>query len=183
MSNPLVDALAYVRQDFASGGIHTSPEVRMLMYSLCVGLRAKEVLELGFDQGYTTMALAASGAHVVGVDIAMTDLARTMVSGYPNCELVREEAEHFLVQAQDNFYDLVFVDDHHREDHVRSEAEMLRNKIKPGGIIVFHDVLFHSYIWTIIESVYSDWQKICLPCISLMLTDRDMGLGLVRRPL
>lgn len=182
---------AFVQNDIVSGGMHTAPEARLLLYALCVSLGAKEVLELGFDAGWTTEVLAKSGAHVTAIDNnseypKTTALARARLASYTNCDLLETDAIEFLIATPDDFYDFIFIDDSHEFMHVTVEAYIARLKIKSGGIIAFHDTNIHR-IWQVIEEVFRDWQRINLPAWSPQYSradsGSDFGLGIVRRPL
>jgi hypothetical protein len=45
-----------------------------------------------------------------------------------------------IAAAPDKYWDLCWLDDDHQEFHVRSELTALWPKMKPGGLIVGHDV-------------------------------------------
>jgi predicted O-methyltransferase YrrM len=167
-----------------SGGIHTAPEARLILFALAVGIRAKDILELGSDAGATTLALSMSGAQVTGVDNRseypdVKPTAEAQVAPYPNCKIVYKDALEFLRESPDNAYDLIFVDDDHKMDHVREEAIEVRRVLRAGGFVAFHDTVIHN-LWQVIEEVYPDWQRINLPAISPS-AGSDYGIGLVRK--
>lgn len=172
-------------QTHFTGGVHTPPETRLLLYSLAVSMRAKRVLELGYDAGYTLMAMAMSGAECVGVENygdtgAAKGIAEEMLAEYDNVTLVNQEATAFLEAQPDESFDLIFVDDSHDYHHVAIEINNIRRILTPSGIAVFHDVI-ECGLWVLIERDFSDWQRIMLPAIS-PYENRDFGIGVVRKP-
>jgi len=178
--------LSRMRQS-GSGGGHTAPESRILMYALAVSLRARIVVELGYDQGTTTEALAWSGAHVIGIDSRMvggaSDYAVRLLRSYPNVTLLSCNAMTFLKTREDGSTDMVFIDDSHNSLHVTNEAKEVRRILRPGGVAVFHDTVYHP-LWAVIEEAFPDWQRINLPARSPYkgMDECDMGLGVVRKP-
>lgn len=172
-------------QEHFTGGVHTPPETRLLLYSLAVAMRAKRVLELGYDAGYTLLALAMSGAECVGVENysdtgAARGMAESLLADYSNVTLINQEAIAFLEAQADESFDLIFVDDSHNHNHVAIEINNIRRILAPGGIAVFHDVIERN-LWTLIERDFANWQRIMLPAISPH-TRTDFGIGVVRKP-
>ena len=169
-----------------TGGIHTPPECRLLMYALAKAARANMIVETGYDAGYTTMALAETGAEVWAVDnlseYAIADVfARPLLAPYPKVTLHLSDALVFIKGLEDESVDLIFVDDNHDYDHVEKEAIEVKRILRPGGIALFHDVLEYEKIGKVIFEVFSEWQVMMLPCVSPVF-QRDFGLGLVRKP-
>ena len=189
MLKAALDFLTQVEPE--SGAIHTPPEMRLMLYALAVSLNAECILELGFDAGYTTLALAESGAVVIGVDDSseypeVKASAAKLLAAYPNVALVNTDAVAFLRGSNDEFYDLIFVDDDHRAEHVAQEAWLIRAKLRQGGIAAFHDTNIHS-LWKVVEMIFSDWEKINLPAWTPQEDRLDQrhnyGLALVRKPI
>ena len=172
----------FKQSDIVSGGSHTPPETRYLLYSLAVSIRAKDILETGYDAGHTTEALCKTGANVVGVDDLSeypetNALATQRLAKYENCELLNIDALRFLRCAPGESYDFIFIDDNHSSSHVHEEAKEVKRILRPGGIAVFHDTKYHK-IWWIIMDVFPDWDKIEFPAIS-PIKNEDFGIGIV----
>lgn len=170
-----------------SGGIHVSPETRFLMFSLVVGLRANDVLELGYDAGSTLEALALTGAErVVGVD-NLTEYAYVeseavkRLAPYPNVKMLQREAVEYLNSLPDESVDFVHVDDSHEVDHVFLEAVQLRRVLRPGGIALFHNDGTQG-LWDVLQRAYKDWGWVRLPAVS-PYNGLVPDLGLVRKPM
>jgi predicted O-methyltransferase YrrM len=148
-------------------------------------LRARRIIETGFDAGMTTLILAQSGAMVLAVDDmseypAVKEQAVKRLENYPNVRLVKAKAVALLKREIANSIDLVFVDDDHSQKAVRRTAWEVKRVLRPGGIAAFHDVVY-ARLTPILNRVFDGWQMITLPAISPEL-DIDMGLGLVRKP-
>lgn len=180
--NPVLDAFL---QKVYSGGSHTAPEMRLMLYCLAAALRARDILETGYDAGSTTEVLAWTGARVVGVDDlseypGVDAEARGKMARYGNVELVLGDALEYLRNAPGGSFDLVFVDDGHDPAHVAEEARELRRVLRPGGVAVFHDTV-QCALWGVLEEVFPDWQRVNLPAIS-PVAGTDYGMGIVRKP-
>jgi predicted O-methyltransferase YrrM len=180
----LMNGMEQHTADAHSGGLHTPPELRLLLLCLARMQGAKFIIETGYDAGYTTRALALSGARVVAVDNLteypnVDGAARAMLSGYPNIELLQVDAGELLRTQADGSVDLIFIDDDHRPDHVRVEAKEVRRILRPGGIAVFHDINIAD-LWGVVEEVFDDWDKMRFSASSPE-NNIDYGFGIVRK--
>lgn len=181
----LLEQLTQRKQEH-SGGLWTPPGNRLLLLALALSMNAKDILELGYDSAVTTMALALSGARVTGVDNLSEhplteNVAKTRMRAFPNVTLVNSDALGFLTAANDESYDLIFVDDSHDKYHVALEAIQISRVLRHGGLVAFHDTLSRE-LWDIVDKSYPDvWQRIHFP--SLQENGEDFGLGIFKRPL
>jgi len=179
------------RDEYLSGGSHTAPELRLLLYCLASSIQAKDILELGYDTGVTIEVLACvKGANVIGVDNAsdyagIEGVAEKALKAYKNCRLVVSEAIQYLRATKDNSFDFIFVDDDHEIVHVRDETYEIMRVLRPGGLAVFHDVYFIpgllDSIVNAIREVDASWQRIDLQSPSA-LDGRELGLLIVKKP-
>src|SRR3990167_7818460 len=101
-----------------AGGVNNPPETRLLMCCLIKFIDAKNVLELGYDFGYTTEALALSGANVIGIDnlSEYRDVKPAAIERLSKCEnvtLLEREALDYLKEQEDGAFGFIFVDDNH----------------------------------------------------------------------
>ena len=122
----------------------TEPWVTNLVVALMCSIKAERILETGAFKGYTTKALAGRMAPSATLDYCEIDPERLNVllegvSGIPGV-FGHGDVLDLLVRRPDNFYDFVFLDDDHSEAHVRNELAMVYRKVRPGGLIVLHDV-------------------------------------------
>ena len=182
-------AIERVSQRYVSGGVNTAPEIRLMLCCIAKALRASEVVETGYDAGYTTLALSMSGAHIVSVDNLQEyrdaeQQAKSLLSDIPNIELRNTEALTFLRSLPINSVDLAFVDDMHQDGHVKLEAMELWRILKPGGIGAFHDVKHFGFLPTL-RDVFQGWEYIVLPALSpgwAKAPGVDYGIGLFKKP-
>lgn len=186
--NTLAQLGKLLLQQENSGGIHTSPASRLLLFAILQAIQAKQVLELGFDAGYTTELLALGAEKVVAIDnyIEYPETkvrAEKVLEAYEGCALIRQDALVYLKTLEDSSLDLVFVDDKHEAVHIREEAVEINRVVRLGGFAVFHDVnisLEGGSLGAIVSNELRGWERIFLPCISPALGE-NFGIGLYRR--
>lgn len=190
----LVDeVLKEYTQEIEAGGANTPPEARLFLYSIAKLLRANDILETGFDAGYTTLALAQTGARVVGIDNKseypqVKADAEKLLATYDNVELIYGDALSYLVTSPDEAFDFIFIDDYHAISHVALEAEQVKRVLRKGGICAFHDTIIAS-IGVLIRQKFNGWYIMpYFSCYSpyaerLGKDNPNYGIGLVQRPL
>ena len=183
------ELLTRFTQTEETGGANTPPESRLLLFALAVSIRAKDILELGFDLGYTTRVLALTGARVVGVDNnqdypSFKGVPNEQLAAYPNITTVAMDTLAYLKDVPDNSFDLIFVDDSHQPEHVAAEATRVYHILRPGGIAAFHDTKNPVDNGQMIDRIFADWQRLHLPAISPYRGQLgcDYGLSIVRKP-
>ncbi len=185
LDNPILNELQKHLQVETSGGMHTAPEARLIMASIAKGMHAQDILETGYDAGYTTLAFAQTGAaNVVGIDNRSEypeskDSAREMLKGYPNVHLLFADALEFLKETADDSFDIIFIDDSHKVEHVFEEALQVKRVLRPGGYAFFHDTNVR-FIFVVMQAAFQDWPIINLPAYS-PVTGEDFGLGMTRK--
>ncbi len=155
-------------QKVISGGMNTAPDVRMMLFALAMSIYAQDILELGYDAGFTTEVLAMTGVRVVGVDNnaeypGIKRAAQRRLAKYKNCTLITREALDFLEASADDSYDLVFVDDWHDPNHVLLEVEQIRRIVRVGGIVVFHDTTWDKRLGYVVKAGLPGWEILHLP--------------------
>ena len=184
MFDPLV---SHFTQSDWSGGIHTSPFIRLLLYSIASLQSATDILETGYDAGLTTQALSETGANVIGIDNCseygdVDRFARRRLENYPNCLLINREILDFLTHSKlDTQFDLIYIDDNHNHNHVKSELELLKDLVKPCGIIAFHDVIMFPELLNVIDEILPTWNVIVLDAYSPQ-DKQNYGIAIAQRP-
>lgn len=135
----------------------TESYIAQLVSALLVASGGSTVLETGGFRGTTSAWLALALERMGGGELTVCDiepdrcdaiLARLNGLGrteeiLPNTKYRVLQGDVLYVVAQctpDKYYDFVWLDDDHEEFHVRSEISALWPKMKPGGLIVGHDV-------------------------------------------
>lgn len=193
--NPLQSLLTQLTQTLRSGGVYTPPGNRLLLAALAVSMGAKDILETGYDAGVTTLALAMTGARVVAIDngyeyTAVKVHAVELLAGYPNVELITEDALVYLASAPADSFDLIFIDDCHWPDYTILEISKIQRVLRPGGIAAFHDTI-SAGLWEVLYTYFPEsWAGINLPSVQGWkdyagnegALGLDFGLGLVRKP-
>jgi len=190
----LFDLCSKIGHGEFSGGLYTTHGNKMMLVAIALTIHAKDILELGYDAGATTLALAMTGANVVGVDngdeypeVKVNALER--MKDYPNVTLCNMDALLYLQKCEDSSFDLIFIDDWHDYTHVLNEAAQARRVVRPGGFVCLHDTIVHG-LWGAIEEIFPDWQRIEMPSIQdgemwqgvERYRGQNFGFGMVRRP-
>ena len=60
-------------------------------------------------------------------------------------EIIRDLSFGAIVACPDSYFDWVYLDTDHTYDTTRRELELLRPKMKKGGIIAGHDYIFGNW--------------------------------------
>ena len=124
-----------------------------LLYRLAHGLRGATVAEIGRSKGGSTLLLAAAlgeGSHVWSYDLhvkatagaASDDELRETLARYGLADrvtLVVGDSRTAAPPPQP--CDLVLVDGDHGYDGVKADFEAWRDRVRPGGHMLFHDAV------------------------------------------
>jgi predicted O-methyltransferase YrrM len=103
-------------------------------------------LELGVRDGDTTepLLLAANmnGGKLTSVDIEMTPW-RPPGEFAPNWNFVQQDALSFLTKSIEwkQKFDVIFVDDLHKYEHVKKELELIDQISDVNTVILLHDLM------------------------------------------
>lgn len=123
--------------------------------------RVTSVLEVGCYKGGTARGFIELGATVLSIDVNPQPEA---------VKLTQEMPDKFsiLVGTSDDFhdvlsrhkFDMLFIDGDHTEEWARKDYENLVPYIRPGGLVVFHDIAnteLHAkqncHVWKVWEAV------------------------------
>lgn len=132
--------------DKALNGIGDSDSHLILLYSLVLNLKAKNILELGVRNGDSTLPLLL-GAQKTGGLLNSVDIVPT--SFKPPHELNQYwkfnciDAIGYLKNLNENL-DLVFIDDWHDGNHVYSEIRLIEPWITKKSVILLHDAMHQN---------------------------------------
>lgn len=130
----------------------TEPWTQQLVVALARSIGATRILETGTFLGYTTLWLvtALKNVHLllsIENDRSRAKEARQFLKGpltglwkTLSYAVVQADALHFLEET-DKIFDFAFLDDDHTTAHVDREIELLKPKMKKGGLICVHDVV------------------------------------------
>ena len=143
---------------------NTELPVSQVLYALAIANRCRTIVETGINNcAGATMWLAHAASINKGtytgfdVDVRAARTAHALlkrVSPQLSGEIVHGDA---LVELPQRFalgsIDLLFIDDNHTRAHVEAEVAAFRPCMRPGGLMLFHDVLgVHEHdIWDVIQ--------------------------------
>ena len=136
---------------------HTTPSERLTLFHLARSLpRGARALEIGSHIGSSALFLCAGLRHCGGRLICVdTWMNQTMPDGekdtFPlftkNTNLyadmitpIRKLSSELSSDNIEGELDLAFIDGDHREETVRGDFHFVAQRLKLGGLIVFHDV-------------------------------------------
>jgi len=128
-----------------------------IIAALLRGVEAHSMLEIGCRDGRTARVLlhnVSSLDRYVGVDVPMSyeptlahqraemvESPGDLAAADPRFELVvRERGSLDLTPSALEPVDAVFIDGDHSEQMVLSDSHFARNIVRPGGVIIWHDV-------------------------------------------
>jgi len=121
-----------------------------MLGTLCQGVRARAVMEIGTYRGRTTCNLAANLAEkgkVYTLNYSDASLANIVVGemyrGTPlegSIELITADSMYFDFSPWYSQIDLMFIDGNHSLSYVQKDSENAFRCVRPGGIIAWHDV-------------------------------------------
>jgi predicted O-methyltransferase YrrM len=129
----------------------TESYVAQLAASFAVALGAQRILETGGFQGTTSAWLALTLERMGGGTLDVCEIdpvrAKAIRERLDGLEIPRvldavlpiDVLQH-VRSTRDEFYDLVWLDDDHRDAHVAREVEAIWPKVRKGGLILFHDI-------------------------------------------
>jgi predicted O-methyltransferase YrrM len=123
------------------------PESGALINLLIRAVRARDVLELGTSNGYSTIWLAEAAEHVVSVEIdpARSAMARANLKSaglLDRVDLIVEDAAATLTGAADDSFDVVFMDSE-RPAYVAYWPDVCR-VLRPGGLVAVDNSISHA---------------------------------------
>jgi predicted O-methyltransferase YrrM len=119
----------------------------LTLFSISLSINARSILELGVRSGTTTlpflMATDLTNGFLESVDINSTSFKcpdeynhRWKFYQRNALDLLKEKTE------KKEKYDLIYVDDWHSYDHVKAELEYIDQMVRPGSIVLLHDLMY-----------------------------------------
>ena len=188
------------------GALQKPREVELLVAFLH-GMTFKNVLEIGTAKGgmfYALCQIASPDAKVFSLDWlkgnfctsvyteAKEDIERLNTYGQPKQKLsfIRDDSHRqaTLVKVRKalGHIDLLFIDGDHTYEGVRKDWEMYSPLVKPGGIVVFHDIVDQHWMyptckvdkfWNELKKSNETWEFID--------TSGDVwgGIGVLKKPM
>jgi predicted O-methyltransferase YrrM len=130
-------------------GRDTTDQHLLTFFSLAVGMRVKNILELGVRDGNSTLpwilAAKENGGMVTSVDLEQTRWQ--CPSGLKvYWKFIQSDAIDFLENcvAKKLTYDIIYVDDWHAYAHVKRELELIENLVTPNSLVLIHDLMYDN---------------------------------------
>lgn len=120
------------------------PETAEVLVMLVRAINAQRVLELGTSNGYSAIWLADAvrdtGGSLTSLDVNEQGEARANLegAGFPDVDLVQQDAGKYLASLADDSVDLMFMDAERTEYPTWWPHPM--RIIRPGGLIVVDNV-------------------------------------------
>lgn len=118
------------------------------LFAIGIQIKAKKILELGVRNGDTTLPLLAAANLNTG-SLTSVDIEKT--NWVPpehlkdNWIFVQQDAIQFLsnmlAENPPQKFDLIFVDDLHKYEHVKRELELFDEMIDENTVILLHDLM------------------------------------------
>lgn len=137
-------------------------------------------LEIGVDHGKFSHAMLSTGLfknfycvddwNYIFTDVLNEDgsphemscdkdypynMAKQLLSGFKNVELIRKKSEHAVNDFPDSFFDFIYIDGNHTYDNVIKDITLWYPKLKKGGLLCGDDYLDKIKEYEIIEGIKS----------------------------
>ncbi len=166
-------------------------------YDLVTQSRPKLLVELGTDRGESYFAFCQSvqenktGTRCFAVDHwrgdphagSYDEATFTDVSGHNNAHyadfstLLRSSFDEALTHFADGSIDLLHIDGHHTEAAARHDVDAWLPKLRPGGILLMHDVAVRARDF----GVWKVWEELVARRDAFAFSTPP-GLGVWRKP-
>lgn len=161
-----------------------------VLYSLARFLPAKVAVEIGVDDGSTTLPLLLgvthAGGHLYSVDVASCLAAQQRVAAsgmqgrwsffiQPSVEF----AERWVNTNGPALIDLVFIDGDHSPEGVRADWEAFSPLVRVGGLVLFHDAMNTRDFPGILDLIDGTIKK--NPAWEISTIPYGFGLSIARR--
>ncbi|MCU1340165.1 MAG: hypothetical protein JWO19_5746, partial [Bryobacterales bacterium] len=166
-------------------------------YDLVTAVRPSVIVELGahYGQSYFTFCQAVAEGNLPSRTFAVDTWRGDSHVGNYGEEVFREVSEHnrqhyacfstllrmsfdqALEQFQDASIDILHIDGLHTYDAVRHDFETWLPKVKPGGIVLMHDIAMRHQdfgVWRLWEELSERYEAFAFP--------HSCGLGILRVP-
>jgi predicted O-methyltransferase YrrM len=120
-----------------------SDQHTLTLFSLALNIKAKNILELGVRDGGTTepllLAVSILGGHLDSVDI--NDCNVSFTSDLKNFWTFHKEDAIKFLKNNTKKYDLIYLDDWHSYEHVKTELELISHFADKNTVILLHDLM------------------------------------------
>jgi predicted O-methyltransferase YrrM len=153
-------------------------DVYDLIYSLIKMTCAKDVMEIGVFEGYTSVkmieALPKDGKFT-GIDIN-DYLKHDLKSIGPEVDFILGESITVMQSMKPKQFDFIFVDGDHHWENILPEFREVVKLIKLGGVIAYHDTIGIPDVKRLMQHV----SKLSYNVITFKTSD-NRGLSLIQK--
>jgi predicted O-methyltransferase YrrM len=123
--------------------------------AVCALLKAKggklSILETGGFMGTTSAWLVLTLQQMGGGEFWVCEIDGERAAAIQNrldalplegveWAVLRGDALTWISEAEPQMFDVVWIDDDHQKHHVEQEINALWTKMRPGGLMLFHDI-------------------------------------------
>jgi caffeoyl-CoA O-methyltransferase len=118
-------------------------DVYDFIFSLIKMIGAKNVMEIGVFEGYTSLRMVEAlpkDGKFTGIDIN-DYLKHDLKSIGPEIDFILGESITVMQSMNPQQFDFIFVDGDHSFANIMPEFKEVAKLIKPGGIIAYHDTI------------------------------------------
>ena len=164
----------------AKGPNHANPYYSPLYYIICRGLKARNILEIGCEEGYSSYMLALAAKENEGTYFCIEKNPAYAQRIKEGC--VEEGFPHVVIQADSGdieefvwaqYLDFVLLDGDHSPEAIAHEVALVYPKLR--GYIALHDTSAWSATgyYAVLDNPDYDWEHISFPY--------NFGLALLRK--
>lgn len=151
---------------------HANPFYSPLYYTLCRHLKAKNIVEVGPEHGYTSYMLATAAKENDGMYIAIeksgnhaTRLKEGLVKGNFPHKVIWADSKDIKDFEWMPHVDFVLLDGEHTEEAISHEFELFYPKLHKNSYVALHDIdtWSASGFWSIIHNSNYNIEYITFP--------------------
>jgi predicted O-methyltransferase YrrM len=153
-------------------------DVYELIYSLIKMTKAKNVMEIGVFEGYTSVKMVEAlpkDGKFTGIDIN-DYLKNDLTSIGPEIDFILGESIKVMQGMKPKQFDFIFVDGDHSYENIVPEFKEVAKLITQGGIIVYHDTIGIPDVKRLMEHI----SKLGYNVLTFKTSD-NRGLSLVQK--
>jgi len=153
-------------------------DVYDLIYSLIKMTCAKNVMEIGVFEGYTSVKMVEAlpkDGKFTGIDIN-DYLKNDLKSIGPEIDFILGESITVMQNMKPKQFDFIFVDGDHHWENILPEFKEVVKLITPGGVIAYHDTIGIPDVKRLMEHI----SKLNYNVITFKTSD-NRGLSLIQK--
>ena len=188
-----LDSLLPLAELDAIGGFHPDPAQRQwgmgaifgvegqTLYALIRALKPETVVEIGSGTGcsatHIALALKANGrGHLTTVDRGNTPQIPADLLDYVTIQA--GDGINYLALLPDNSVDFILEDADHTADMCHAIGELVKTKLKPGGVLLVHDIAH----WAVGADIRRGYDLAGMEVRRYLIEPSDCGWGVWQRP-